>query len=173
MRLLNEIPRHARVLLTRCLRSPMQCVEHALLADVPETAVTVACDAIPEDHIITLRFAYLLLDVLIEVEPDNPSQLECLISRETRSPERIPGQHIPLRQSVQVVLAFNGGQLFHAPLLHFAASGFQRVFRTDCVRVELFEQVFLLRLRLRARSTAGKRPRFAEYLEGATETREV
>ena len=141
MRLLDQVPRRAGVLFAPRLCRPMQRVEHALFADVPEAAVAVARDAVPEDHVIALHFANLFLYVLIEVEADDASQIESFVRRKARSPECVPGQHEPLGQSVQVMLAFDGGQLLHAPLLHLAARGVERVLGPDGIGIELLEQV--------------------------------
>lgn len=120
-----------------------------------------------------LTFANLLLDVLVEVQPNYTSQLQTFVRRKTRSPKRIPGQHLPFGQSIQMMLPFNGRQLLHSPLLHLPTSGFESIFRPDHIRVELLGQTSLAGIRLRAGCTASERPSFGKHLQGRSKASEI
>src|SRR4051812_1605960 len=108
----------------------MQGVEHALVANWAELAIGAARPGIPEQYVVAFNLADDLLHLDVEVEADHTRQLEPFVRGETRRTEGIPSQHVPFGESVEMVLALDGGELFHAPLLHFAARGFERVLGT-------------------------------------------
>src|SRR5438105_2086369 len=72
-----------------------------------------------------------------------------------------------------MVLAFDRGQLLHAPLLHLAPCCLKRVLWSDGVGIKFFEQVSLFRLRLRPGRPARERPCLGENLQRWTETGEI
>ena len=76
-----------------------------------------------------------------------------------------------------MVLAFDGGQLFHAPLLHFVPCSFERVFRPDRIRIELLKQVGKLKkpvlLKRGMSATVEELLMAAEYILGGGNTQVV
>ena len=76
------------------------------------------------------------LTSLVEVEADDPGQLQGLVHGEPGGLEGVPGQDVPLGQRVEVVLPLDGGELLHPPAFDLAAGGVEGVLGPDGVGVE-------------------------------------
>jgi hypothetical protein len=72
-------------------------------ADGAQLTFTLADQTVPEGDVTVLDLADVVLDLAVEIEPDDSGQLQCLIHGEIRGLDGVPGEDEPFGQGVEVV----------------------------------------------------------------------